>query len=119
MKRRLDITIENNLLKNSMWINKLKADCINQKVFFAIRENRIDLYHKGGRLFCFEKNEFKTHIKYASVITNDLLDDKDYLTESQLTNYQLAIDFETNYGRIKENCANYSGVEAKWICRLN
>lgn len=101
-----------------MWINKLKADCIDQKLFFAIRENRIDLYHKGGRLFCFDKIEYKTHIKYASVITNDLLDDKDYLTESQLSNYKLAIDFETNYGRIKENCSNYSGVEAKGVSDL-
>lgn len=117
MKRNLDIIIESYLTTSSLWNTLLKGDCQSQKVFFTIRGNRIDLYYKGGRLFCFDKTEYKTHKKYASIIEHDIVM-RDYLTESQLSNFKLAIDFETNYGRIKENCSKYSGIEAKGVSDL-
>lgn len=117
MKRKLDKTIANDFLNSSLWLKKIKEDCLSQKVFLAIRDNRIDLYYKGGLLFCYDKNGFKTHVKYASVITLDA-DGKDYLTESQLSTYKLASDFESNYHRIKENCSNYSGIEAYGVSDL-
>jgi len=115
MTRGLEKTIEENLKKSSLWINKIEQDCKNQNVFFTIRDNRIDLYHKGGKLFGFAKNEFKTHLKYASVITRK---GKDYLTESELSEYKMVSDFETNYKRIKENCSKYSGIEASGVSEL-
>ena len=117
MKRKLSKTIANDFLNSSLWLKKIKEDCLSQKVFLAIRDNRIDLYYKGGLLFCYDKNGFKTHVKYASVITLDA-DGKDYLTESQLSTYKLASDFESNYHRIKENCSNYSGIEAYGVSDL-
>jgi len=66
MERRLEKTIENDLGKSNLWTNEIKKDCEDQIVFLAIRNNLIDFYHKGGRLFCFDSYGFKTHLKYAS-----------------------------------------------------
>ncbi len=82
MKRGLEETIEKNLRTSDFWTKNIENDCKDQIVFLAIRNNRIDLYHKGGRLFCFDKNGFKTHLKYASVITTS---GKAYLTEAELS----------------------------------
>lgn len=115
MKRSLEKIIEDNLIANSLWSNKIKQDCKNQNVFLAIRNNRIDLYHKGGKLFTYDRNGFKTHLKYASVISSK---GKDYLTEAELLDYKLASDFKSNYLRIKENCSNYSGIEDSGVSDL-
>lgn len=115
MKRRLENIIEGELIESRLWINKIKQDCKNQNVFLAIRDNRIDFYHKGGRLFTFEGNGFKTHLKYASVISSN---GTDYLTEAELSDYKLASEFESNYLRIKENCSNYTGIEALGVSDL-
>jgi len=93
----------------------IKPDCVGQNVFMAIRNEYLDFYHKGGRLFKFDKNGFQTHIKYAAVIEKDK---DDYLTENQLGKYRLSTDFMKSYNRIKENCANYSGVEAVGVSNL-
>ena len=115
-KRKLDKEkIEDKLITSELWLNKIEEDCKDQNVFLAVRNNRVDLYHKGGKLFAYDTNGFKTHLKYASVITRN---EKDYLTESELSNYKLASDFETNYERIKENCSNYSGIEASGVSDL-
>lgn len=115
MKRGLQETIEINLTTSNFWTHYIENDCKAQNIFLAIRNNQVDLYHKGGRLFCFDRNGFKTHLKYASVITAN---GRDYLTESELSGYRLASNFETNYQRIKENCSNYSGVEALGVSDL-
>lgn len=91
MKRRLEKIIEDKLIASSLWSNKIEQDCKNQNVFLAIRDNRFDLYHNGGKLFCYDSSGFKTHLKYASVITAS---GKDYLTESELSNYRLASNFD-------------------------
>lgn len=115
MKRRLEKRIKNDLRKSNLWKHKLCNDCKAQEVFLAIRDNQIGFYHKGGRLFCFGSNGFKTHLKYAAVITAK---GKEYLTENELLNYKLAIDFKTNYKRIKENCSKYSGIEDSGVSDL-
>lgn len=115
MKRRLETAIEADLVKSNLWTKKLKNDCQSQSVFLAIRDNKIGLYHKGGLLFCFDNNGYKTHIKYASVISSN---GKDYLTESELAQYKLSSDFESNYSRIKENCSKYSGIEAASVSEI-
>jgi len=114
-KRKLDKAIIDILKKDILWSEKIKKDCGRQKVFLTIRDNLIDFYHKGGRLFSFGRQGFKTHLKYASVISTN---GKDYLTESELSDYKLAADFKSNYHRIKENCSNYSGIEAGGVSAL-
>ena len=113
MKRQLKKEIIDRLTKANLWINQIENDCRNQKVFMAIRNDKIGFYHKGGLLFSFdESNGFKTHIKYAAVIESNV---KDYLSEADLSNSKPITDFESNYKRIKENCSKYSGVEASGV----
>jgi hypothetical protein len=102
-------------LKAEKLYTQLENDIRNQFIFPCIRKDLIDFYYKGGRLFKFDKDGFHTHIKFAAVIekTRD-----DYLTEKQLSVYRLATDFSSNYARIKENCAMYSGVEANGVSEL-
>lgn len=88
--------------------NKLLNDCMNEKVFMAIRNEVIDFYYKGGRLFEYDfKDGFKTHIKYAAVIDYKV----EYLTQTALSK-PVKPDFLKHYERIKENCSKYSGIEA-------
>ena len=113
MKRQLKKEIIDRLTKANLWINQIENDCRNQKVFMAIRNDKIGFYHNGGLLFRFdESNGFKTHIKYAAVIESNV---KDYLSEADLSNSKPITDFESNYKRIKENCSKYSGVEASGV----
>lgn len=115
MQRQLDRSIETRLLGSALWNNKLKDDCRHDKVFMAIRNNAIDFYHKGGKLFGFNGKDFKTHFKYASVIPSAV---KDYLTEKELKALPRVHGFEENYERIKENCKLFSGVEALGVSAL-
>lgn len=94
----------------------LYPDILNQEIFPGIRNNLIDFYYKGGRLFKYDNQGFQTHIKYAAVIEKDK---KDYLTENELGNHKLATDFSKNYTRIKENCANYAGLEANGVSEVS
>jgi len=116
-KRNLDKDIIKKLQETDLWKNHLKSDCEkeNPDVFFAIRNNEIGFYHKGGRLFGYDKNGFKTHFKYASVMENT---DKNYLTETELSQTKLISKFSENYKRIKENCALYSGDETKGVSEI-
>jgi len=115
--RNLDNSIIDELQKSDLWNNHLKADCENQKVFFAIRNNEIGFYHEGGRLFGYDKtNAFKTHFKYASVM--EKMVKGDYLTETELSKTKLISKFSDNYEQIKKNCALYSGDEAKGVSEI-
>lgn len=93
----------------------LQPEIQNQLIFPGIRNNMIDFYYKGGRLFKYDNDGFHTHIKYAAVIERN---SRDYLTERELGNYQLATDFSKNYSRIKENCSIYSGVESNGVSEI-
>ena len=115
-QRKLEETNIISLKSSSLWTQKLESDCQKQEVFLAIRDNNdVCFYYKGGRLFLYKSQMFKTHIKYAAAITSK---GKDYLAESELTNYSLATNFQDNYRQIKENCSIYSGVEAKGVSEL-
>jgi hypothetical protein len=114
MERNLSVELIESLKATDLWKKHLEKDCLSQNVFLAIRNNYIDFYHKGGRLFEFGKNGFKTHTKYASVIDNN----GDYLTEAELSKCKIIPDFCENYPRIKENCALYSGVEAAGVSTI-
>ena len=98
----------------------LKKDCNNGSVFPAIRQNRVDFYHKGGRLFSWEKGDskgFSTHHKYASVIHGQK---DDYITDAALENREIRLisSFFEGYERIKENCSLYSGLESSGVSAL-
>ena len=117
MKRQLKKEIIEKLSKANLWINQVENDCRNQKVFMAIRKDKIGFYHKGGLLFSFEDiNGFKTHIKYAAVIEPN--GKGAYLNETELKDLKLSTNFESTYPRIQENCKNYSGIEASGVSEI-
>ena len=117
MKRNLEKLTKGNLVNNDLWKNKLKQDCLDKNVFLAIRDDNVGFYHEGGKLFGLDSKGFKTHFKFASVI--DPNNEKDsYLTKTDLSELKLISDFEKGYSQIKENCSNYSGVEAKGVSKL-
>ncbi len=95
----------------------LLPDIKSGKVFPAFRKNKIDFYHKGGRLFEFDGNEFTTHVKYASVLHGY---GEYYIKENLLDygNVRLIRDFKEGYTRIKENCSLYSGLEASGVAMI-
>jgi len=113
-ERNLEQPIIDKLQDEDLW-KLLKVDCRNQEIFLAIRDNSIGFYHKGGRLFAFDDKRFKTHFKYASVIN---IVEEGYLTEKELEKSNLISRFSENYARVKENCAHYSGVEAKGVSAI-
>jgi hypothetical protein len=102
-------------LQKEPFYQVLYPEIQNQIIFPGIRNNLIDFYYKGGRLFKYDNKGFQTHIKYAAVIEKGK---RDYLTENELGNYKLATDFSKNYQRIKENCSIYSGVEANGVSEI-
>jgi len=97
-----------NLKATRLWTEHLEQDCKDGKVFLAIRGNAISFYHKGGKLFEFGNNEFKTHKKYASVIKSENV----YIAESELLQLKIVSDFADEYGEIQKNCSKHSGSEA-------
>lgn len=91
----------------------------NRDVFPAIRDGKIDFYHRGGKLFSYEgKKGFTTHLKYASVLTG--AGKKDYVKESDLPSLHSIKSFTDTqvYDRIKENCAVYAGIEAVAVSQV-
>jgi len=88
------------------------------RVFPALRNNKVDFYHGGGGLFSWSPSRgFATHVKYASVLEAK----GDYVTESELADpakVRWVRRFIDGYDRIKENCRRYAGVEAAGVAHL-
>ena len=105
------------LKKSPLYTECLLRDICSGEVFPAFRNNKIDFYHKGGRLFEFDGNEFTTHVKYASVLHGY---GKPYIKENLLDygNVRLIRDFKEGYTRIKENCSLHSGLEASGVAEI-
>ncbi len=91
---------------------------INYFLFPAIRNESVDFYWNGGKLFSFTQQGFITHNKYASVLVNDSGEKEDYISENALKNARLISNFSEQYKRIKENCSLYSGLESFGVSRL-
>lgn len=112
--RRLDPKITDEIKKTALF-ELLLSDIKKGQVFPAIRNNRIDFYHGGGKLFSYDINGFTTHLKFASVLTGK--QDR-YVGESvfPLPSIRSFADPDA-YLRIKENCRNYSGAEGTGVFR--
>jgi hypothetical protein len=121
--RKIDESIMEALQSHTLYSKKLISDIKDGIVFPAIRDNRIDFYHKGGRLFSFGNGkQFQTHKKYASVILY-YEGDADangniYENQMQKTEVRAMRNFLEGYQRIKENCSQYSGVEAQGVSQI-
>jgi hypothetical protein len=115
--RSISSDIIHTLSSEELYVNCLKKDCIDDKIFLALRKNSVAFYHRGGRIFLYDLKKFHTHIKYASVIPKQ---GTDYITENQLSTgqYKLISNFEEKYTHIKENCMLYSRIEDLGVSHL-
>lgn len=114
-KRKMNEELQKKLIDEPLF-NELLPDIKETgEVFPAIRNEVIDFYHKGGRLFSYDKEGFKTHIKYASAYKKH---PKSYITESMLRGLETIKNFTDGYNRIKENCSLYSGVESQGVSKI-
>ena len=114
--REVNTSLIEQLQRHALFQSKLKTDVSSGDVFMAIRNQRIDFYHKGGKLFTYD-GKFKTHIKFASVCRLKKEDEKNYVTQEDLA-APLKCDFIEDYNRIKENCAIFAGQEAEGVSRV-
>ncbi|MEK0337975.1 MAG: hypothetical protein QQN41_11135, partial [Nitrosopumilus sp.] len=89
--------------------SKLQTD---KDVFPAIRNNIVDFYYKGGKLFEYKADKFRTHFKYA--ILQKQIKQFEISEKSNFT-VPLSVDFEVDYRRIKNNCKTYSGIESAGV----
>lgn len=110
-KRNFNDGLIEKLVNSDLYREKILGDIKAGNVFPGIRSERIDFYHKGGKLFTFDKDGFKTHIKYASVYKSK----EDYISESKIASLERIASFVDGYARIKENCSLYAGVESSGI----
>ena len=104
------------LKEQTLYKKCLLPDIKSGVVFPAVRNNRMDFYYMGGKLFSFDnKNLFSTHLKYASVAIGESLGP--YVTEEDIKEISIA-NFVDGYERIKENCAKHSGKEAEGVSQI-
>jgi hypothetical protein len=113
-KRYLTDNTIDGLRRDKLFTERLEPDIQKRNVFPAIRQGRVDFYHKGGKIFSYQ-NGFSTHKKYASAIRSN----SDYISESDLQQkVKVITNFFDGYEQIKENCSLYSWVEAEGISRI-
>ncbi|MDD2261791.1 MAG: hypothetical protein PHY13_05365 [Clostridia bacterium] len=84
-------------------------------VFPAIRDKSIAFYYKGGGLFTYSNNGFKTHFKYGAIPTKPY---KPYISTDDLKTMSLSNSFFDNYNEIKDRCWKYAGLEAEYVSDL-
>lgn len=113
LTRRLSQKTCDQLKKEKLFRQRLLSDIASGSVFPALRNNEVDFYYAGGKLFSF-KSEFQTHHKYAAVLDTG----KTYLTESTLKSALPIRDFSKAYDAIKDNCESRAGVEASGVAAL-
>ena len=112
--RKLSQSVAKQLREKRLFKEKLFPDIKKGAVFPAIRNDRVDFYYRGGKIFSFD-GKFHTHIKYASVYESN----KDYISEEEMSKIKPVKDFIEGYDRIKENCYLHSGVEASEISSVH
>jgi len=122
-KRAISFEMINSLKKERLFSENILTDIKKEKIIFpAFRKGYIDFYYKGGKLFEFGKDGWKTHIKYAPVL---ILEEKGkresekvYITEKDLSDVKPVKNFGEGYNRIKKNCELYSGIERSELSNL-
>jgi hypothetical protein len=116
--RDIDQVLLNKLKSDTVFRCKLLEDIAKRNVFVALRNNRMDFYFRGGKLFSFGEKGLSTHIKYATTPEDNT---KNYVTEADFSEIckGLTKSFKKDYDKIKDNCGLYSkGSEATGVSYL-
>jgi len=111
------------LKKTPLFQGHLRSDIVGGEckgkhfVFPAVRNEEIHFYWGGGRLFSYKMSSgYSTNQKFASVLIGKDGDISEDILNSPAV--RLIEDFCEGYDRIKENCKNYSGLEALGVSSL-
>ncbi len=100
--------------KEDLYINALKQDIENKKVFIGLRDNAIDIYYGGSKIYTYSKKTFSSHRKFC--INADIKDD--YISQNILDKINIVTNPIDNYKLIKDNAKKYAGIEDKGISNL-
>jgi len=116
-QRGLGDELKENLRIQPLFIEHLKKDISNNKIFFAIRNKYASFYHKGCSLFSYGKmgHYFSTHHKFAFVPKKIT---KSYITEAQLQCLEVETSFKKGYEKIKTQSELYANIEAEGVSAL-
>lgn len=114
--RKLSFELIENLKKESLFNDHLLPDLKAGKIFCALRNGTIDFYHKGSKLFGYGNNGFSSHYKFCLISENQ---DKEYITENKLQDFEIIKNFSEGYERIKGNASKYSSVEPAGVSHLH
>lgn len=87
------------------------------RVFPAIRHNRVDFYHRGGKLFSFDRQGFRTNLKHAASFHGAKKLSRE-IRQGDLALLEPIKDFISGYEDIKTLCALYSDLEPKGVSGL-
>ena len=100
-----------------LFSDKLLPDMSKRKdaVFPAIRNDYVSFYYKGGGLFTYSKDGFKTHKKYAIAPENL---SQNYIAESDLPNIVIKQSYTDAYDDVKDRCKAYGTLEASYVSEL-
>ncbi len=105
-RRSMPADLLKKLEREPLFFDHLKND---KDIFAVPRHEYFCFYYKGGKLFEYHENGFRSHKKYLSVID----DKKTYLSQDELSRVKLIKDFISGYKSIKNNCEMYAaGSEA-------
>lgn len=115
LNRTVSEELINDLKTKYLYKEKLLPDIKKGEIFPAIRENKVAFYYKNQRLFVYDKNGFKTHIKYA--LTKRATED--YYTEDDLKKCSFnEFNFEEEYDAMKKLSSKYAGEEGIGVSML-
>lgn len=93
------------------------AGSAGKRIFPAIRQEQVDFYYQGSRIFSFDRGGFRTHTKYAAVFESGERT-IDEIRESDLAHIRPIHDFTSGYPAMKKLCALYAGVEAQGVSAI-
>lgn len=103
------------LKRSELFRDKLFPDILNREVFPAIRWKKMHFYHRGGRLFEFDRHGYLTNAKYATGFEGE---QEAQVRENKLAELPPIPSFVEGYERIKELCKQYAAHEDVRISEL-
>jgi hypothetical protein len=122
-ERRMSPSLIEALKTEKLYSERLSLDVHGQspakdRVFPAIRRERMDFYYRGGRLFSYDRSGFRTHPKYALAF-EDGTKPRGAISESDLAELRPVPSFVRGYASMKKMCALYGGDEARQVAELS
>lgn len=101
------------LQKEELYLKALKQDIQDKNVFMGLRDNSIDFYYGGSKIYSY-KNKFFSHKKFCiNAETKD-----EYINQDTLNTINIITCPIQNYKLIKDNAKKYGGIEDKGISYL-